>query len=163
MHEPLLAVMLLVFERCEAPQPCPTAKEEEEIRMSPRPLPVIVAAILLALFSLMNFPGPWWYLVPGAAEVTPMFVIYSGIVLGIVGIVAAVGLWMLKTWSFWLTIIVCVLNILFNASGLIMVLPGGLKALIALQTIGFVLTLVLVVLPSTRGALAAAERPSRVR
>jgi len=131
--------------------------------MSPRPLPVTVAAILLALFSLMNFPGPWWYAVPGAAEVTPMFVIYSGIVLGIVGIVAAVGLWMLKTWSLWLTIVVCVLNILLNMSGLVMVLPGGLKALIALQTIGFILTLVLAVLPSTRRALAAADQPSRVR
>ena len=131
--------------------------------MSPRPQPVTVAAILLALFSVMNFPGPWWYLVPGAAEVTPMFVLYSGIVLGIVGIVAAVGLWMMKAWSVWLTIVVCVLNILLNVSGLVMELPGGLKALIAVQTIGFVLTLVLVVLPSTRRALAAAERPSRVR
>ena len=131
--------------------------------MSPRPQSVTVAAILLALFSLMNFPGPWWYLVPGVAEVTPMFVLYSGIVLGIVGIVAAVGLWMMKAWSVWLTIVVCVLNILLNVSGLVMVLPGGLKALITVQTIGFVLTLVLVVLPSTRRALAAAERPSRVR
>src|SRR5215210_1149325 len=117
--------------------------------MSPRPLPVTVAAILMALFSLMNFPGPWWYVVPGVAEVTPMFVIYSGIV----GIVAAVGLWMLKTWSLWLTIVVCVLNILLNASGLVMMLPGALKALIAIQTIGFILTLVLVVLPSSRRVL----------
>jgi len=124
---------------------------------------VTVAAILLALFSVMNFPGPWWYAVPGVAEVTPMFVLYSGIVLGIVGIVGAVGLWMMKAWSVWLTIVVCVLNILLNVSGLVMVLPGGLKALVAVQTIGFVLTLVLVVLPSTRRALAAAERPSRVR
>ena len=131
--------------------------------MSPRPQPVTVAAILLALFSLMNFPGPWWYAVPGAAEVTPMFVLYSGIVLGIVGLVAAVGLWMMKTWSLWLTIIVCVFNILLNVSGLVMELPGGLKALIAVQTVGFVLTLVLVVLPSTRRALSATERPSRVR
>ncbi len=132
--------------------------------MSPRPQPVTVAAILLALFSVMNFPGPWWYAVPGVAEVTPMFVIYSGIVLGIVGLVAAVGLWMMKAWSVWLTIVVCVLNILLNVSGLVMVLPGGLKALIAVQTIGFVLALVLVVLPSTRRALAAAERPSsRIR
>ena len=131
--------------------------------MSPRPQPVTVAAILLALFSLMNFPGPWWYAVPGAAELTPMFVLYSGIVLGVVGLVAAVGLWMMKTWSLWLTIVVCVINILFNVSGLVMVLPGGLKALIAVQTVGFVLTLVLVVLPSTRRALSATERPSRVR
>ena len=131
--------------------------------MSRRPQPVTVAAILLALFSLMNFPGPWWYAVPGAAEVTPMFVLYSGIVLGVVGLVGAVGLWMMKTWSLWLTIVVCVVNILLNASGLVMVLPGGLKALIAIQTIGFVLTLVLVVLPSSRRALATASQPSRVR
>jgi uncharacterized membrane protein (DUF2068 family) len=131
--------------------------------MSPRPLPVIVAAILLTLFSLMNFPGPWWYLVPGAAEVTPMFVIYSGIVLGVVGLVAAVGLWMMKTWSFWLTIVVCVLNILLNVSGLVMMLPAGLKALIAVQTIGFVLVIVLVVLPSSRRVLATADQPPRVR
>ena len=97
--------------------------------MRPRPLPVTIAAILMALFSLMNFPGPWWYAAPGAAEVTPMFVIYSGIVLGIVGLVAAVGLWMMKTWSLWLTIVVCAVNILLNASGLVMVLPGGSKLL----------------------------------
>jgi len=33
--------------------------------MSPRPLPVTVAAIIQALFSLMNFPGSWWYTSPG--------------------------------------------------------------------------------------------------
>jgi hypothetical protein len=132
----------------------PALQEIRRNRMRIRPLPVTVAAILMALFSLMNFPGPWWYLVPGAVEVTPMFVIYSGIVLGIVGIVAAVGLWMLKTWSLWLTIVVCVVNILFNASGLVMALPGGLKAAIAVQTIGFILTFVLVVLPTARRAFA---------
>jgi len=131
--------------------------------MRSRPPTVSAAAVLLALFSLMNFPGPWWYVVPGAAEVTPLFVIYSGIVLGIVGIVAAVGLWMMKTWSLWLTIVVCVVNILLNLSGLVMVLPGGLKALIAVQTIGFVLVLVMVVLPTSRHALATAAQPSRVR
>jgi uncharacterized membrane protein (DUF2068 family) len=123
--------------------------------MSPRPLAVTavtVAAILMALFSLMNFPGPWWYLIPGAVEETPMFVIYSGIALGIVGIVAAIGLWMLKKWGFWLTIVVSVVNILFNLTGLAMVLSAGLQAFIAVQTIGFVLVIVLVVLPTSRHA-----------
>src|SRR3954469_11867720 len=118
--------------------------------MSPRPLPVTVGAILMTLFSLMNFPGPWWYAVPGAMEETPMGVIYVGIVLGIVGIVAAVGLWMLKKWGWWATIIVSVINILFNVLGLGMVQSGALRGAIAVQTIGFVLTLVLVVLPTTR-------------
>jgi len=100
----------------------------------------------------MNFPGPWWYLVPGAVEATPMIVIYSGIVLGIVGIVAAVGLCMLKRWGFWLTIVVCVVNILFNVFGLAMVPTVALQVAIAAQTIGFVLTIVLVVLPDSQRA-----------
>jgi uncharacterized membrane protein (DUF2068 family) len=122
--------------------------------MSPRPLTVTVAAILMALFSLMNFPGPWWYAIPGAMEETPMFIFYSGIVLGIVGIVAAVGLWMLKKWSFWLTIIVCVINILLSVPAPAMVSSAGLLALIAVQTIGFVLVIVLVVLSTSRRAFA---------
>ena len=84
--------------------------------MPSRTLTVTVAAILMALFSLINFPGPWWYAIPGAMEETPIFIIYSGIVLGIAGIVAAVGLWMLKPWGFWLTIVVCVTNILLLIS-----------------------------------------------
>jgi uncharacterized membrane protein (DUF2068 family) len=123
--------------------------------MSPRPLTVTVAAILMALFSLMNFPGPWWYVVPGAMDETPMFIFYSGIVLGIVGIVAAVGLWMLKKWSFWLTIIVCVINILLSMPAPAMVSSAGLLALIAVQTIGFVLVIVLVVLSTSRHVLRA--------
>ena len=124
--------------------------------MSPRrPLPVTVAAVLMVLFSLMNFPGPWWYLVPGAVEATPMFVIYSSIVLGIVGLVATVGLWMLKTWGLWLTIVVCAVNIVLNVSGLFMVPTAVLQAVIAIQTVGFILTIVLAVLPESRRAFAA--------
>src|ERR687893_879311 len=60
--------------------------------MRSRPVPVTVAAILLTLCSLLSLPGP---LLPGSDGV-PEVVLYSGIVLGIVGLVAAVGLWMLK-------------------------------------------------------------------
>ena len=128
--------------------------------MRTRPTPVTVAAILMALFSLMNFPGPWWYLLPGFAEEQhPDFVLYSAIVLGIVGVVAAIGLWMMKRWGLWLTIVVCVINILFNALGLVMAPGAALKAAIALQTIGFILTIVLAVLPSARRALADPEFP----
>jgi len=71
--------------------------------------------------------------------------------------VAAVGLWMLKKWGWWATIIVSVINILLNLSGLAMVQSGALRAAIAVQTIGFILTIVLVVLPSARRALAASS------
>ena len=120
-----------------------------------RPLPVTIAAILMALFSLMNFPGPWWYAIPGAVEETPMFVIYSGIVLGIVGIVAAVGLWMMKRWSFWLTIVVSVLNFLLGLPPVFLEPGVALKAFIAVTEIVAVLIVVLVMLPGSRRAFAA--------
>jgi uncharacterized membrane protein (DUF2068 family) len=121
--------------------------------MSPRPMLVSVVAVLQVILNVLNFPGPWWYMFPGAEE-APAFVIYSGIVVGIVGIVASVGLWMLKSWGYWLTVIGSVLNILLGMPGLFLVPVGALKAAIAVQTIGFVLVLVLVVLPTSRRAFS---------
>ncbi len=73
--------------------------------MRSRPLPLTVAAILLVLLSLFGFPFPWLLLFPGVEQQPPPFVVYSGIVLGIVGlVVVAVGLWMMKKWSLWASI-----------------------------------------------------------
>ena len=131
--------------------------------MSRRPLPVTVAAILLVLLSLFNFPWVYELLFPGA-EGPPAALLYSGYVVGVVGLVAAVGLWMLQKWSYWATIVVCVLNFLSAAPGLVMVSSAGLKALIAVTEVVAVLIIVLVVLPDSRRALTTAERPSsRVR
>jgi hypothetical protein len=46
---------------------------------------VSVADILLVLLSLTDFPFPWWYLFPEVKE-PPAFVLYSGLVLSIVGL-----------------------------------------------------------------------------
>jgi hypothetical protein len=62
----------------------------------------------------------------------------------------------MKTWSFWVTIAVSVLNILLNLTRLAMVQSGEMRALIAVQTVGFVLTIVLIVLPSVQCTLTAA-------
>ncbi len=128
-----------------------------------RPQPVTIAAILLVLLSLFNFPWPWMLLFPGLEEEPPAFIIYSGIVLGIVGIVVAVGLWMMKKWSFWATIVVCVLNFLLGAPGVVFAPTAPLRAVIAVLEVVTVLIIVLVVLPTSRRALAPAEQPSRVR
>ena len=130
--------------------------------MSSRPQPVTVAAILLVLLSLFDFPWPYELLFPGV-EAPPAFLNYLGYVLGIVGIVAAVGLWMLKPWSYWTTIVVCALNFLLGAPGVIFAPGTALKALIAVTEIVAILIIVLVVRPDSRRALADAERPSRVR
>ena len=131
--------------------------------MSRRPLALSVAAILLVLLSLFDFPWPYELLFPGAEE-PPAFVIYSGYVVGIVGLVAAIGLWMLKKWSYWATIVVCVLNFLLGAPGVLLAPGAALKALIAVTEVVAVLIIVLVVLPGSRRALATAGQPSsRVR
>jgi hypothetical protein len=130
--------------------------------MRSRPLPVTVAAILLVLLSLFDFPLPWLLLFPGVEE-PPAFVIYSGYVLGIVGLVVAAGLWMLKPWSLWATIGVCVLNFLLGAPGVVMAPTAAMRATVAVSEVVAVLIIVLVVLPTSRRALATAERPSRVR
>jgi hypothetical protein len=122
--------------------------------MRMRPLPVTFAAILLVLLSLTNFPWLYWFLFPGADE-PPAFVLYLGYVVGVVGIVVAVGLWMMKRWSFWLTIVVSVLNFLLGLPGVLFAPGVALKVFIAVTEIVAVLIVVLVMLPGSRRAFAA--------
>ena len=130
--------------------------------MHSRPLPVTIAAILLVVSSLFGFPWAWRLLFPGVGE-PPAFVLYTGLVLGIVGLVVAVGLWMMKAWSYWATIVVCVLNLLSGAPGMVLGPTAGIKVTSAALGVVAVLIIVLVVLPSSRRALAPAHQPSRVR
>jgi hypothetical protein len=60
---------------------------------------------------------------------------------------------MLQKWSFWATIVVCVLNFLLGAPGVVMAPGAAPKAVIALTEVVAVLIIVLVVLPSSRRAL----------
>src|ERR687886_464285 len=119
-----------------------------------RPLHVSLAAILLVLLSLFDFPWPYQLLFPGA-ESPPAFVLYSGYVLGIVGLVAAVGLWMLKPWSYWTTIVVSALNFLSGVPPLFIEPGVALKALVVVTEVVAVLIIVLVMLRSSRRALTA--------
>jgi uncharacterized membrane protein (DUF2068 family) len=102
-------------------------------------------------------------LFPGLEEEPPAFILYSGIVLGIVGLVVAVGLWTMKKWSFWATIVVSVLNFLSGVPGVFLAPTAGIQVLSAVLGVVAVLIIVLVVRPSSRRALEAADQPSRVR
>ena len=131
--------------------------------MSSRPPTVSVAAILLVLLSLSDFPWLYHLLFPGAEE-PPAFILYLGYAVGILGFVVAIGLWMLAKWSFWASIIVSGLNFLLGLPGLLFAPGAALKAVIAVTEVVAVLIIVLVMLPASRRALAAAQRPSpRVR
>jgi uncharacterized membrane protein (DUF2068 family) len=109
--------------------------------MRSRPLPVTVAAILLVLLSLFDFPWPYEILFPGAEE-PPAIILYSGYVVGVVGLVAAVGLWMLKPWSYWTTIVVSALNFLLALPGVLFAPGAALKAVIAVTEVVAILIIV---------------------
>ena len=131
--------------------------------MRSRPPTVSVAAVLLVLLSLSDFPWLYQLLFPMAVE-PPAFIIYSGYVLGIAGLLVAIGLWMLAKWSLWAAIIVCGLNFLLGLPGLLFAPGAALRSVIAVTEVVAVLIIVLVMLPTSRRALAAAARPSsRVR
>ena len=90
--------------------------------------------------------------------------LYSGIVLGVAGLVASAGLWMLKKWGLWLTIVVNVLGGLSAAPGVGAAPNAALQAAAVAFVLISVLVIVLVVLPSSRRALATSDQsPSRVR
>ena len=121
--------------------------------MRSRPQTVTVAAIVLAVFSLVNLISP---LLP--SEGIPEFVIYLGVVVGIAGLAAAAGLWMLRKWSMWLTIIVSVVNFLSAAPGLAFAPNAALQVAATITVVGSAIIIVLVVLPSSRRAFRS--RPS---
>ncbi|HLL98814.1 MAG TPA: hypothetical protein VK276_07020 [Rubrobacteraceae bacterium] len=117
--------------------------------MRARPLPLSVASVLLALLSLANLLSPAM-----PSEGVPAFVIYPGVVLGVLGLIGAAGLWMLKRWALWLTIVVCVcvLNILSAAPGLAFAPTPTQRALATVGVVGFALVILLVVVPNSRRA-----------
>ncbi len=124
--------------------------------MRSRPQTVAVAAILLALFSVLidlSFPL-WAEAIPRENEI-PAVVVYLTVVVGVAGLVSAPGLWLLRKWSIWLTIVVCVLNIVDAVGGVTGAPNTTLQAASAIVVVVFALIIVLVVLPSSRRAFAA--------
>jgi hypothetical protein len=115
--------------------------------MSARPQSLTVAVVLLVLLSLVNTISP---LLP--SEGIPAFVIYLGVVLGVPGLIAAAGLWMLKRWGMWLTLVVAVPNILSAAPGLVFAPSTTLFIFALITVVGFAVVLVLAVLPDSRRA-----------
>jgi uncharacterized membrane protein (DUF2068 family) len=76
------------------------------------------------------------------------------VAVGVVGLVGAAGLWMLRRWGSWLAIAVCVLNILDGASGVAGAPTAALQVVSTAVVLGFALIVVLVVLPDSRRAYA---------
>ncbi len=121
---------------------------KEDRPMRPRPTSVTVAAVLLALSSLVNF-------VPLPMEGVPAVVVYGALVLGVAGLVAAAGLWLLKKWCVWLAVAVCALNLLSAAPGIPFAPDAALRVAATAGVVISALIIVLVLLPASRRAFAA--------
>jgi hypothetical protein len=91
----------------------------------------------------------------------PTIVLFLGIALGVLGLLAAGGLWMLRRWGLLLTIIVSVLNILLAAPWIAVESQATGKLLAGVTAAGFALVLVLVMQPSSRRAFAATSWAER--
>ena len=120
-----------------------------------RPTSLLIALGLLALLSLGNLV---FLFVPGTNNIPPA-IVYSSVVAGVIGLVAAFGLWKARRWGMILTLIVSAFNILSAAPGLLVAPNPGLRVTAGVYVVMSVLIIVLVLLPSARQAYAA-ERVS---
>jgi hypothetical protein len=118
-----------------------------------RPLTHILAVVLLILFSVFGLIT----LFGTGAPPLPV-ALFAFIIDGVGGLIAAFGLWMLKRWGLWLSIVIAVLTILVAVPGLLLA-PGTGKIVSAAIMVVNAVLLVLVTLPVTRKAVAAAGAP----
>lgn len=117
----------------------------------PRPAPVVLAVALSALIIVGNLVSPALPLGEGDNKV-PAFVIILGAVLGLLGIVAAIGLWLLRRWGMILTLAVTVVNLLSTVPGVAFGPAAWIKVLAAVSVLVCIAIIVLVLLPEARRA-----------
>ena len=118
-----------------------------------RPLTVTIATVLLTLVSLFSLT-----VLLEPTKVPPLF-FYTIPVLGVCGLIGAFGLWKMKRWGLLLSSILSALAILWTIPGLFIPKTLGGKAISMGVIIFYALVLVLVALPATRKAVAAARAP----
>ena len=127
-----------------------------------RPPAVTVAAVLLALLSVVNMVPPSLMASPAEAAEVPAFVAYLGVILGVVGLVAAHGLWALKRWGVWLTIILSAVNILLTVPPLLFGPTVAIQVVNIASDVAFALVVLLVLLPASRQAYISGGYASEV-
>jgi uncharacterized membrane protein (DUF2068 family) len=103
----------------------------------------------MVVLSIANFVVP---LIPGANDDVPTAAIVVGIILGLVGLPAAYGLWRCRKWAMIATIVVAALNFLSSVPG---VAFGPNTTAIVVSIIGAVVSAATIVLVLTRDARAS--------
>ena len=116
-----------------------------------RPTPVTVAVALSLLIVVGNLISPALPSGSGDDKV-PTFVVVLGVILGVIGILAAVGLWTLRRWGSILTVVISAINLLSAAPGVAFGPYAWIKVLAALTVLVSALIIVLTLLPDARRA-----------
>jgi hypothetical protein len=98
---------------------------------------------MLAALSLLNLAVP-------LLGTPPLVIVIGAVLLGIVGLVAAVGLWQCWRWAAWITVIVSILNGLSAAPGLTVAPSPALRIGAVVSVVGSLLIIVLALLASSR-------------
>ena len=115
-----------------------------------RPNILIVTSLLLILSTLLI----WGIVLVKIREGDPglAILVSLGVILGVLGLVAAAGVFFAKRWGMWLAVFVSVFGI--SAIGGVVLWDALLKGLCLVLIALYVLVIVLVVLPSGRQAYA---------
>jgi len=118
-------------------------------RPTHRPLGVTLATLVLIVLALLAFVAAGAWRLPGPAGPTVSMVV--GVVLGLVALVLAYGLWTLRSWAWLPTVMVSGLGTLY-AFFAVLAAPTSVVAWLVLILI--IALAVLVCLPESRVALA---------
>lgn len=108
-----------------------------------------IAAVLSFMFNTYSVVFSLPMVVQGAdavnqnPEMIPYFVILSGLILGVIGMVAAFGTWKQQRWGIILTILAALLNGLSAAPGLLFAPNQMLRVSAIAGVVGAVLIIVL--------------------
>jgi uncharacterized membrane protein (DUF2068 family) len=113
-----------------------------------RPTVLIITSLLLILATLV-----FWGIVllpDDGGDSGSAIVLYASVILGVLGLVAAAGIFIVKRWGMWLAIAVSVFAIAFAIGGVVFSHAPLMKGLCAVLTTLYVLVIVLAVLPLAR-------------
>jgi hypothetical protein len=110
---------------------------------------VMAAVILSVVLVIANFAG---FALPSGGETAPMIVVVSSIILGIAGIPAAIGLWLLRRWGYILTLVVTVLNLLGTVPGPFLAPTAAIKVFSVVFGLVSIAILILATRPDARRA-----------
>ncbi|GHO90930.1 hypothetical protein KSF_009780 [Reticulibacter mediterranei] len=118
-----------------------------------RPTLLIITSFLLILATLL-----FWGIVllpEDGGDSVPAIVLYASVILGVLGLVAAAGVFIVKRWGMWLAVVVSVFAIFFAISGVVFSYAMLMKGLCTVLTALYVVVIVLAVLPSARQSSVA--------